>query len=153
MTACVPGAGPGPGTAIRVCQSVGLDQHRGERDTVTCLSLPPCPSQQPGESITDNIGAKHEKRQSQSLKISLCHVIRCQIGRIRVPSLLRDEIFSCVLTRPVSPPRHRTGLGVGGWVPGQRNVREMVTTPRITAAEQDRKTADSRERTRAKLCK
>ena len=67
----------------------------GERSTVTCLSLPPCQgpyNSRERESITDNIGAKHEKRLSQSPEISLS---RYQIDWIQVFSEMRFSPASC----------------------------------------------------------
>ena len=70
----------------------------GERSTVTCLSLPPCQgpyNSRERESITDNIGARHEKQLSQSVTRSLCHVIRLIGSECQVFSEMRFSPVSC----------------------------------------------------------
>ena len=109
---CSPGAGwpvtacvqePGPARHRYPCVSVLVWTSIGRAGHCYLSVTSPMPLQQPGESITDNIGARHEKRQSQSVTGDL-FVPRYQIGRIRVPSLLRDEIFSSVLSWPDQSP-------------------------------------------------
>ena len=138
---------PGPARHRYPCVSVLVWTSIGRAGHCYLSVTSPMPLQQPGESITDNIGARHEKRQSQSVTGG------DQIGRIRVPSLLRDEIFSSVLSwpdqSPKSPAQDRPRCG---WLGPRSEECEMVSSPRITQLSRTG-TADYREWTRAQLCK
>lgn len=124
---------PGPARHRYPCVSVLVWTSIGRAGHCYLSVTSPMPLQQPGESITDNIGARHEKRQSQSVTGDL-FVPRYQIGRIKVPSLLRDEIFSSVLSwpdqSPKSPAQDRPRCG---WLGPRSEECEMVASPLLAS--------------------
>ena len=130
VTACVPGAGPG--TAIRVCQSVGLHQH-GESGAL----LPVCHF--PHAIAPTTAGREHYRQywsETWEASITFSHqgyldlfvTLSDGLDQSSKFAQRRDFLLRPVMTRPVQCSVHRPGLV---WVdPGPRSEEcAMVASP------------------------
>ena len=119
-------AGRVPGTAIRVCQSVGMRPGDQESGPV----LPVCHFPSPHATVRrEHYLTISDSKHHNHRVISVCH----DISLIRVPSFLRDDIFSWrVLTHRAADQQY-TVHGPGcGW--SQVSGMEMVRASHCSCA-------------------